>query len=91
MHRHRDGNEWSFREQNLKGKGRSEKVAGDLWRRDTHRWAAMRVESFQQLLAVKFFRKRKCGPEMGRGLPKFSQPVRSQAGTAFRSSRLIWV
>lgn len=51
---------------------------------------AKRVESFQQLLAVKFFSKRKCGPEMGRGLPEFSQLVKSQAGPGIQTSQLTW-
>lgn len=67
MHRHRDGHEWSFREQNLKGKGCSEKLAGDLWRRDTHRWGAMRVESFQQLLCCQVFQEEELWPGDGEG------------------------
>lgn len=48
-----------------------------------------RVE-FLAVLAVKFFSKWKCGPEMGRGLPQFSQLVRSQAGPRIQTFQLIW-
>lgn len=40
---------------------------------------SMKVESFQRLLCYQVFSTRKCSPEMGRGLPEFSPPDRSQA------------
>lgn len=62
-----------------------------------HRYGYVRVSQgrlskrveFPAVLAVKFFSKRKCGPEMGRGLPQFSRLVRSQAGPRIQTFQLI--
>lgn len=47
-----------------------------------------RVE-FPAVLTVRFFSKRKCGPEMGRSLPQLSL-VRSQVGPTIQTFQLIW-
>lgn len=71
------GNWQSVGKQILQGRGLSGEVVDGLWRRvGVHRRGyvcvsqgrlSKRVE-FPAVLTVKFFSKRKCGPEMGSGL-----------------------
>lgn len=78
VHGHRDGELAVSWEADPSGKGVKWEVVDGLWRRvGVHRCRyvcvsqgrlSKRVE-FPAVLTVKFFSKRKCGPEMGSGLP----------------------
>lgn len=77
----RRGGELAIREQNLRGRERSEEMTcREGGRRVRQRRESRESRKFRGFRAVKSFKRRSCGPEMGEGLPKFSQLVRSQAG-----------